>query len=52
MFPRPFCVFSRRIFLQNDEEVKALGDEVIAFAQKWPMPGFEASELKFKEMNH
>lgn len=37
--------------VQDNEDVKALGDEVIAFAQQWPMPGFEASELKFKVMD-
>ncbi|CAM9874584.1 unnamed protein product [Ectocarpus sp. 6 AP-2014] len=40
------------IALESDEEVKALGDDVKAFARRWPMPGFEASELKFKEMDH
>lgn len=38
------------LYIQEDEEVKALGAEVIAFAQQWPMPGFEASQLKFKKM--
>lgn len=37
---------------QNDAEVKALGDDVKAFARRWPMPGFEASQLKFTEMDH
>lgn len=37
---------------QNDADVKTLGDDVKAFARRWPMPGFEASELKFTEMDH
>lgn len=40
------------IFTQDDQEVKALGDDVKAFARRWPMPGFETSELKFTEMDH
>lgn len=39
-------------YSQNDEDVKTLGDDVKAFARRWPMPGFEASELKFTEMDH
>ncbi|CAM9913328.1 unnamed protein product, partial [Sphacelaria rigidula] len=40
------------IAIEEDADVKALGDEVVAFAQQWPMPGFESSELKFKAMDH
>lgn len=36
--------------VQGNKDVKALADEVVEFAQRWPMPGFEASELKFKKM--
>jgi hypothetical protein len=36
--------------LPADAEVKALGDEVIAFAQQWPMPGYEVTELKYKTL--
>lgn len=36
--------------VQGNKDVSALADEVVEFAQKWPMPGFEASELKFKKM--
>lgn len=43
---RYWCIF------QDDEEVKALGEDVKAFARRWPMPGFEVSELKFTEMDH
>lgn len=38
--------------LQGDEDVKALGEDVKKFSRRWPMPGFEVSELKFKEMDH
>lgn len=34
--------------LEGDEGVAKLRGDVNAFAQKFPMPGFEASELKFK----
>ena len=53
----PFVVRSCRIrcdvcVFQGNEEVKALGEDVKEFARRWPMPGFEVSELKFKEMDH
>ncbi|CAM9653563.1 unnamed protein product [Discosporangium mesarthrocarpum] len=35
--------------LDENEDVKALAKEVTDFARRWPMPGFEASELKYKE---
>eukprot|EP00904_Undaria_pinnatifida_P000395 jgi/Undpi1/10356/HiC_scaffold_29.g12806.m1 len=40
------------IAIEDNADVKALGDDVKAFARRWPMPGFEVSELKFLEMDH
>lgn len=37
---------------QDNADVKALGNDVKAFARRWPMPGFEVSQLKFTEMDH
>ncbi|CAM9508027.1 unnamed protein product [Phaeothamnion confervicola] len=34
--------------LKDDEEVKQLGADVAAFATRWPMPGYEVSQLKYK----
>lgn len=51
-----FYVFSSLVLMiavsQDNEDVKALGEDVKKFARRWPMPGFEVSELKFKEMDH
>jgi len=51
-----YCIMSFPVLmiavLQGNEDVKALGEDVKKFSRRWPMPGFEISELKFKEMDH
>mmetsp|Transcript_14405 Transcript_14405/g.20409 ORF Transcript_14405/g.20409 Transcript_14405/m.20409 type:complete len:470 (+) Transcript_14405:24-1433(+) len=37
--------------LPKNDEVRALAKEVTEFAQKWPMPGFDVSQLKYKSID-
>ncbi|KAG5175968.1 serine hydroxymethyltransferase 2 [Tribonema minus] len=36
--------------LANNADIKALGDEVNAFAMQYPMPGFSVADLKYKTL--
>ena len=37
--------------LENNDEVKALAGKVHAFASQFPMPGFDPTTMKYKDVN-